>query len=117
MMNIDGVATITTAVLPNFHPSSLLLLGAFSTHLPQDASTNAMMFWRWLHIAASILWIGLLYYFNLVNMPFLRELDPSVRSRIFAPLMLRAMNWFRWSSLVTVLAGLALWGQIVNSDA
>jgi len=116
-MSIDGVAGLATTVSWNFHASSLLVLSAFSTHLPQDAPTNVQMFWRWLHITAAILWIGLLYYFNLVNMPFLRELDPSIRSRIFAPLMLRAMNWFRWSSLVTVLAGVALWGQIVHTDA
>ena len=116
-MSLYGLVVFPTSVLPDFQASSLVALTAISTHLPQDASTNSMMFWRWLHIIAATLWIGLLYYFNLVNTPFLRELDSAIRSRVFAPLMLRAMNWFRWSSLVTVLAGLALWGQIVNTDA
>jgi len=71
-----------------------------------------MGFWqalfRWIHVAAGILWIGLLYYFNFVQirkMPEIpAELKPAV-SRYIAP---EALFWFRWSALVTVLAGLAV---------
>jgi len=116
-MILDGFLTFSAFIPSDFHRLQCLMLTIISTHLPQDASTNVQMFWRWLHITAAILWIGLLYYFNLVNTPFLRELDPGIRSRIFGPLMLRAMNWFRWSSLLTVLAGIAYWGEIVHTDA
>lgn len=71
-----------------------------------------MGFWqalfRWIHVVAGILWIGLLYYFNFVQirkMPEIpAELKPAV-SRYIAP---EALFWFRWSALVTVLAGLAV---------
>lgn len=116
-MSLTALLPFATSISADFHLCLAAILGAAGVHLPQDASTNVQMFWRWLHITAAILWIGLLYYFNLVNMPFLRELDPAVRGRIFAPLMMRAMNWFRWSSVVTVLAGVAYWGEIVHSDA
>lgn len=63
---------------------------------------------RWIHVAAGILWIGLLYYFNFVQirkMPEIpAELKPGV-SRYIAP---EALFWFRWASLATVLAGLGV---------
>ncbi|HEX7958691.1 MAG TPA: urate hydroxylase PuuD [Terriglobales bacterium] len=116
-MSLTALSLLATSASTAVHGFLAAVFSGPGVHLPQDASTNVQMFWRWLHITAAILWIGLLYYFNLVNTPFLRELDPAVRSRIFAPLMLRAMNWFRWSSLVTVLAGIAYWGEIVHADA
>jgi len=84
---------------------------------PTDLQTNFLMVLRWIHFIAGITWIGLLYFFNLVNVPFMKELDPSTKGKIVPGLMLRALFWFRWSSVVTVLAGLAYWGQIVSSDA
>jgi uncharacterized membrane protein len=71
-----------------------------------------MGFWqavlRWVHVVAGILWIGLLYYFNFVQirvMPSIpAELKPAVSKHI-AP---EALFWFRWSALATVLAGLGI---------
>src|SRR5690554_5644385 len=63
---------------------------------------------RWLHVVFGILWIGLLYYFNFVQirvMPAIpAELKPAVSKHI-AP---EALFWFRWSALGTVVAGLAV---------
>ncbi len=63
---------------------------------------------RWLHVLFGILWIGLLYYFNFVQirkMPEIpAELKPAV-SKFIAP---EALFWFRWAALFTVLAGLGL---------
>ena len=39
------------------------------------------MILRWLHFIAGITWIGLLYFFNLVNVPFLKELDPATKGK------------------------------------
>lgn len=66
---------------------------------------------RWVHFAAGITWIGLLYWFNLINVPFQKVLDPSVKGQVNPPLFTRALAWFRWSAVVTVVAGLLLiWG-------
>jgi uncharacterized membrane protein len=86
-------------------------------HWPQGAIANSEMFWRWLHIVSAILWIGLLYFFNLVSTEFVAQLDPPTRVRVVPPLMWRALNWFRWGSLGTVLSGLAYLGEIVAADA
>ena len=63
---------------------------------------------RWIHFVAGITWIGLLYWFNLVNVPFMKALDPAARPMVIPTLLPRALAWFRWSAVVTVLAGLLL---------
>jgi uncharacterized membrane protein len=66
---------------------------------------------RWVHFVAGITWIGLLYWFNLVNVPFQKVLDGSLKGQVNPPLFTRALAWFRWSAVVTVVAGLLLiWG-------
>jgi uncharacterized membrane protein len=66
---------------------------------------------RWLHILAGIMWIGLLYYFNFVQVPALAEAAkdgtaPGITKHV-AP---RALFWFRWGAVVTWLAGANLLG-------
>src|SRR5271165_7420365 len=78
---------------------------------------TVLMLLRWLHFVAGILWLGLLYFFVLVNRPFLQELDAQQRGTVVPKLMPRALWWFRWSSVVTVLVGIAYWMHIVASDA
>ncbi len=74
-----------------------------------DASAKLQIGLRFVHILAGILWVGLLYFFTLVNLRFLSELDAATRLRIYARLMRPALWWFRWASVVTVLAGIWYW--------
>jgi uncharacterized membrane protein len=60
---------------------------------------------RWVHFLAGITWIGLLYYFNLVQTPFFAETDASVRSGAIQKLVPRALWWFRWGAMFTFLSG------------
>ncbi len=66
---------------------------------------------RWVHFLAGITWIGLLYYFNFVQMAALKDAaaDGTAAgiSKHVAP---RALLWFRWAAVVTWLAGAALLG-------
>ena len=59
---------------------------------------------RWLHIAAGVMWIGLLYYFNFVQVPAMAEAAKDGTaggiSKHVAP---RALFWFRWAAVVTWL--------------
>jgi uncharacterized membrane protein len=87
-------------------------------HIPTDFNTNFLMITRWIHFLAGITWIGLLYFFNLVNVPFQKELDAATKGKVVPLLMPRALWWFRVASVVTVLAGLTYWGMgIVDVDA
>src|SRR5256885_2369965 len=72
---------------------------------------------RWLHFVAGITWIGLLYFFNLVNVPFQKTLDADTKKKVNPELLGRSLWWFRWGALVTVLAGLTYYAMyILASD-
>ena len=62
---------------------------------------------RWSHFVAGITWIGLLYFFNLINVPFQKALDPDTKKKVNPDLLSRALWFFRWGAVFTVLAGLA----------
>jgi uncharacterized membrane protein len=81
-----------------------------------EAAANLQIGLRFFHILAGILWVGLLYFFTLVNLRFLRELDAATRLRVYARLMRPALWWFRWASVVTVLVGIWYWMIIVGED-
>ena len=72
---------------------------------------------RWLHFLAGITWIGLLYYFNLVQVPALKAAAADgTAAGITKHVAPRALLYFRWSAVVTWLAGAALLGnQFVNA--
>lgn len=73
---------------------------------------------RWFHIVAGILWVGLLYFFNLINVPFMKQVDLAAKPKIFQSLTLPALNWFRWSSLLTVFLGIWYFGDfLIAPDA
>jgi uncharacterized membrane protein len=63
---------------------------------------------RWTHFLAGITWIGLLYFFNLINAGFLKALDAGQKGVVIPKLMPNALWWFRHGATVTVLAGLVL---------
>jgi uncharacterized membrane protein len=92
---------------------------AISPHitLPAGVTPHLQLGLRWIHFIAGITWVGLLYFFNLVNTPFLRGIDASTRASVVPVLMPRALWWFRWSAVITVLAGVWYWMMIVHADA
>jgi uncharacterized membrane protein len=86
---------------------AILIDGSF--HFTQLA------FARWLHIVAGVFWIGLLYYFNVAQVPALADAAADKGgpggagiTKYVAP---RALFWFRWAALVTWLAGAWLLGE------
>jgi uncharacterized membrane protein len=61
---------------------------------------------RWFHFLAGVTWIGILYYFNFVQTPFLAtELGGQARSQVTRGLLPEAMWWFRWGAMITFLTG------------
>ncbi|MEO5975295.1 MAG: urate hydroxylase PuuD [Ilumatobacteraceae bacterium] len=67
---------------------------------------------RWLHILAGITWIGLLYYFNLVQTPALAAFGDEGRARNIAidKIGRRALWWFRWAAIATLGTGILITG-------
>jgi uncharacterized membrane protein len=82
--------------------------------MPTISGTEAtQLILRWFHFLAGITWIGLLYFFNLINVPFMKQADAAAKPKIFQTLTLPALNWFRWSALVTVFIGFWYWAQFL----
>ena len=68
---------------------------------------------RWLHFVAGVTWIGLLYFFNIVNVPVQKGLDAETKKKVNPDLLGRALWWFRWGAVVTVLAGLMYFAMVI----
>src|SRR5438876_2238925 len=82
-----------------------------------DAAEIAHIALRWFHFVAGITWIGLLYFFNLVNVPLQKQMDPDTKKKVNPTLLLPALWYFRWGAVVTVLAGLGYYAMfILNAD-
>ncbi|MEY3744640.1 MAG: hypothetical protein RLZ48_318 [Actinomycetota bacterium] len=72
-------------------------------------------FWfRYLHILAGITWIGLLYYFNLVQVPGLAAYGDEGKARniTITNIASRALWWFRWAAIATLATGLLIVGVL-----
>jgi uncharacterized membrane protein len=73
---------------------------------------NLHLLIRWLHVLAGITWIGHLYFFNFVNGPFQTKIDAATKKIVNPQLMPRALFWFRWGAMITLLAGLYLFWEV-----
>lgn len=68
---------------------------------------------RWIHFVAGITWIGLLYFFNVVNVPFQKGIDAETKKKVNPDLLSRSLWYFRWGAVFTVLAGLAYFAMYI----
>ena len=78
-----------------------------------NADFYVAMLLRWLHFLAGFIWIGHLYYFNMVNVNLMKSLDGPTKGKVIPQLMPRALWWFRWGALVTVLVGLMYYAMYI----
>ncbi len=62
------------------------------------------------HILSGITWIGLLYFFNVVQVPAFAEMEAGARGEALRKLTLRALWWFRYGALLTFLFGVSIIG-------
>ena len=63
---------------------------------------------KWLHVIAGIMWIGLLYFFNFVNTSFAPTMDGDTKKKVVPELMPRTLYWFRWGAAYTWITGIVL---------
>ncbi len=97
--------------IPGTIISGFVLAVVIMFALGTSGTVNPWSFWVWMHVLAGITWIGLLYYFNFVQVPAvanaLAEADSggpgaAAINKYVAP---RALLWFRWGALATWLTG------------
>jgi uncharacterized membrane protein len=107
---------------PTLHlPVSLAMFdGIF--HAPSGGELTRIIL-RWGHFLGGITWIGMLYFFNLVNVNFMKALDAPTKKVVVPALMPPALWYFRWGAVVTVVAGLGYYamyilrGDVINANA
>lgn len=105
-----------TKILEKLYPALALgivlaLAAVFGLHsgLMADAAqmvTLHINFAVWLHVISGILWIGLLWYFNFVQIPTMPKIPAELKPAIGKFIAPEALFWFRWSALATVVTGL-----------
>ena len=87
----------------------ILFLGLFFINGGFEFDT---LFWSWLfrliHVIVAIMWIGLLWYFNFVQIPNMAKIPDEQKPAIGKVIAPAALFWFRWAALVTVISGLIL---------
>ena len=106
------LSSLRNTVISSFALTVLLLVifvswGSISTESFSDQAFYSFIF-RWLHVVSGIMWIGLLWYFNFVqipNMPNIPDDQKPAVSKVIAP---AALWWFRWGAMSTIVTGLIL---------
>lgn len=96
----------------SFHLPASLAMFQDIFHAPSGTDLTRIIL-RWSHFAAGITWIGILYFFNLVNVNFMKALDGPTKKIVVPELMPRALWYFRWGALVTVIAGLGYYAMYI----
>jgi uncharacterized membrane protein len=87
---------------------ALILIGGYAVH---NGSAD-LIFWqatfRFLHVLFGIMWIGLLYYFNFVQIRKMPEIPAELKPAVSKYIAPEALFWFRWAALFTWVMGVIL---------
>jgi uncharacterized membrane protein len=67
-----------------------------------------VFFFRWLHVLSGVMWIGLLWYFNFVQIPNMPKIPDDQKPAIGKVIAPAALFWFRWGAMATIVTGLIL---------
>jgi uncharacterized membrane protein len=87
----------------------IILAGLISGQFIKLDGVWWQFFWRWCHIMAGVMWMGLLWYLNFVQTPTVPKIEPAEhRAAITKYIAPNVLFWFRYSALVTVVFGLIL---------
>jgi uncharacterized membrane protein len=86
----------------------VLIVGSVSGSPVQFTPVWTSFLFRWLHVTCGIMWIGLLYYFNFVQIPSMPKIPDEQKPAIGKVIAPAALFWFRWAALATVVTGLVV---------
>ena len=79
------------------------------------SSIELPFLFRWIHVMVGVMWIGLLWYFNFVQIPSMPKIPDEQKPAIGKVIAPTALFWFRWAALFTVVSGLIL--SVLNGYA
>lgn len=83
----------------------LVLIVSGIAGAPQFGHAWSAFVMRWLHVVSGIMWIGLLWYFNFVQIPSMPKIPDEQKPAIGKVIAPTALFWFRWAALSTVITG------------
>ncbi|MBC6444223.1 MAG: urate hydroxylase PuuD [Alphaproteobacteria bacterium GM202ARS2] len=84
----------------------ILLLMLHMVQAPAMDIDYFRFLFRWLHVVSGVMWIGLLWYFNFVQIPNMARIPDAQKPAITGVIAPQALFWFRWAAASTVLTGL-----------
>ena len=99
------LANLRNTVIVSFVLALIIIAGYFMHYGSADAIFWQAIF-RWLHVLCGIMWIGLLYYFNFVQIPTMPKIPAELKPAVSKHIAPAALFWFRWAAAFTVLAGI-----------
>jgi uncharacterized membrane protein len=86
----------------------VLVAGAGTGQMISVDMNWSRFFMRWLHVLSGVMWIGLLWYFNFVQIPSMPKIPDEQKPAVGKVIAPAALFWFRWAALATVVTGLLL---------
>lgn len=107
---IDGLGKVGLDKLERalMFGAGLLVVLAFVTGSFQLSRDWFTFLFRWLHVLSGVMWIGLLWYFNFVQIPSMPKIPDEQKPAIGKVIAPAALFWFRWAALATLITGLIL---------
>jgi uncharacterized membrane protein len=104
---MSGILTnLRFTVVWGFVLAALLFFAYFAQGY--DGWTFGAFFFRWLHVLSGVMWIGLLWYFNFVQIPNMAKIPDEQKPAIGKVIAPAALWWFRWGAMATIVTGLIL---------
>jgi uncharacterized membrane protein len=85
---------------------ALIIVILFGTNVDVSSAAWQTFFFRWLHIISGVMWIGLLWYFNFVQIPSMPKIPDEQKPAIGKVIAPTALFWFRFAAMATVLTGI-----------
>ena len=76
-----------------------------------DGTDFGVFFFRWLHVLSGVMWIGLLWCFNFVQIPSMPKIPDEQKPAIGKVIAPAALFWFRWAAMATIITGLIVAGM------
>src|SRR2546422_5714472 len=86
----------------------LIGVGIAGTSINFGAHAYLAFVFRWLHILSGVMWIGILWYFNFVQIPSMPKIPDEQKPAIGKVIAPAALFWFRWAAMATIITGLIL---------
>ena len=87
---------------------AILLVGVYCATQGFDRLAFELFCLRWLHIVCGVMWIGLLWYFNFVQIPTMPKVPDELKKGVSGYIAPAALFWFRWGAMGTIFFGIIL---------